>query len=55
MIFRNMEITKLSDGQISENIKSQVAREKGFTGDLAERRRKHMHIMLMKEQNKMKK
>ena len=55
VIFRNMEITKLSDGQISENIKSQVAREKGFTGDLAERRRKHMHIMLMKEQNKMKK
>ena len=52
VLFRSMDLQQLRDAQILGTIKSQVAKEKGFKGDLAERRRRHMHMMLQNEQEK---
>jgi hypothetical protein len=51
-LFRNKDLQKLRNEQIIGTIKSQVAKEKRFSGNLAERRRRHMHMMLQNEQEK---
>ena len=55
VLFRSIGINQLRDGQIIQRIKNQIATEKGFSGDLAERRREHMHTLLQKEQEKIRK
>ena len=55
ILFRSMNISQLRDGQIIQRIKNQITTEMGFSGDLAERRRRHMHTLLQKEQEKIKK
>jgi hypothetical protein len=51
----SMDIKQLRDGQIIQRIKNQITTEKGFSGDLAERRRRHMHRLIQNEQEKVKK
>ena len=55
VIFRSMDLQDLRVEEIIERIKNQVATEKGFSGDLAERRRKNIHRLLQIEQAKVKK
>ena len=55
VLFRSMEIGKLRDKQIIAKIKGQLATEARHTGDLAERRRRHMYMLLLDEQKKIKK
>ena len=50
VMFRNMDLQNLRVEEIIERIKNQVATEKGFSGDLAERRRKNIHRLLQIEQ-----
>ena len=54
-LFRSMDIQKMKDGQIIQKIKGQVAREKGFSGDLAAHRRRHIYTILQNEQAKVRK
>ena len=55
VLFRNIDIQHLKDGQLLQRIKGQVATEKDFSGDLAAHRRKHIHTMLQNEQEKVRK
>jgi hypothetical protein len=56
ILFRSMDLQNMRDAQILERISSQATKEnKGLHGDLAERRRKHMHNVLQKELEKIRK
>ena len=55
ILFRSMDLQNMRDAQILERISSQATKGKGLHGDLAERRRKHMHNVLQKEQEKIRK
>ena len=52
ILFRSMDLQNMRSAQIIERINSQATKEKGFHGDLAERRRRHVHNVLQKEQEK---
>jgi hypothetical protein len=54
VLFRSMDLQQLRDGQVMERIKGYVAREKGFSGDLAAHRRSNVHRVLEEEQAKVK-
>jgi Ulp1 family protease len=55
VLFRSMNLQQLRDAQILQRIKSHMATENGFAGELAAHRRKAIHRLLVNEQAKIRK